>query len=609
MNETTPTHKYWQSLEDWRNDSEFQKLAEQEFLTSPIREASGSTDSSEGGWARREFLKLMGASLALTSFGCVRRPAEKIVPYVKKPKEIIEGIANYYSSSWNDGSEVFGLVVKTREGRPVKVEGNPSHPLNQGGMSARAHAHILSLYDPDRLSAPVRHLFNEARTNSDSVSTSFEKADAAIGEQLKKGGVAVLTSSIVSPSLNNALGEFKSAFSARQYTWDVMGAEKMARGQEISYGSSLVPRFRFDKAKMIVSAGADFLGTYISPTEHQNAFSKMRNPDGEMNKLVVFEPLLTLTGANADFRARVRPSHVADVLLGLMHELAANQKVTRYAGDSSVLNTLKPYADIAGVIGLSPEVFAEIAKELYENRGQSIVIAGEDLRAQVAANLLNSALGNDGVTIDYRNAHTGFQGSSQDLSKLVTDIKAGTVKTLIIHGMNAIHAAPENLGLAEALRKVEMVIYTGSHTDDTGKMAEYILSDSHSMEAWGDAEGQKGIYSIQQPTIQPMGQTRPFGETLLSIMKAAGRSVKTTSWYEYVRATAAARGASGDAGWENLLEKGVIETSGRDGSSAGRSVSGSALSILDATRSPLADFELVLYPTVGLRNGTLANVS
>ncbi len=233
MNETTPNQKYWQSLEEWRNDSEFQKLAEQEFLSSPIRQGAGDVGSSEGGWARREFLTLMGASLAMTSFGCVRRTAEKIVPYVKKPHEIIEGLANYYSSSWNDGSEVFGLVVKTREGRPIKVEGNPSHPLNQGGMSARAHAHILSLYDPDRLAAPVRHLFNEGRTNSDSVATTFAKADEAIAAQLKKGGAAVLSSSIVSPSLQSALGDFKSAFGARQYTWDTMGAEKMRRAQEL----------------------------------------------------------------------------------------------------------------------------------------------------------------------------------------------------------------------------------------------------------------------------------------------------------------------------------------------------------------------------------------
>lgn len=597
--------KYWQTIEQWRNDAEFRKIAEQEFRSSPLSEGA----PGEGGWARREFLKLMGASMALTSFGCVRRPAEKIVPYAKKPSEIVEGIPNYYSSSWADGSEGFGIVVKTREGRPIKVEGNPDHPINKGGMSARAHAHILSLYDPDRLPGAVRNLLNEARTNRDTVAAKYDTADVAIADQLKKGGVAVLTGSILSPSLKSALNDFKSAFNAKTYVWEPMGAEVMRKGQELSYGQSVVPRFRFDKAKFVLSVGADFLGTYVAPTENSRTFAMTRKPGPNMSKLVVVEPLLTLTGANADVRLRVRPSQLADVLLGVLHELVNVKKVTRYAGDANVSSILKAYANISAEIGFKEGSLAALAEELYEARGQSIVIAGEDLRAQVAANLLNSALGNDGVTIDYAQApYTGFQGSTQDLQTLIADIESGRVKTLIIHGVNPVYALPAESKFVEALRKVEMAIYTGSHMDETARNCEYVIPDHHPLESWGDLEAQRGVYSVQQPTIRPLGNTRAFGESLLTWMKAAGRNVRTTSWYEYVRATAANRIGAGDAKWNELLQKGVVVSGNREGTSGTRSVSGNAISILKKADKPSADLELVLYPTVGLYDGTLANV-
>lgn len=582
--------KYWLTLDQWRKDPQFQKMAEQEFVSSPMSLGS----DSEGGWARREFMKLMGASMALTSFGCVRRPVEKIVPYVKRPVDIVEGIANYYSSSWTDGSEAFGLIVKTREGRPIKVEGNPEHPLNKGGMSARAHAHILSLYDPDRLSGPTRNLLNEKRSNRDTVATTLAKADEAIIAQLKKGNVAILSSSIISPSVRNAVNDFKAAFGARHYVWEPVGAEIMAKGQEISYGKAIVPHFRFDKAKYIVSVDADFLGTYIAPVENMRAFSQGRKPNEEMNKLVAFESLLTLTGANADFRVRIRPSQAADVLMGLLHAIKPDSNTSKYA-------------DVAAEIGIPAEVFAEIAKDLAANRGQSIVIAGEDLRAQIAANMLNSALGNDGVTIDHAGGYNGFQGSIDDLKALVQDVKDKKIKTLIIHNVNPAYSAPAAVGVVDAIRGVEMAIYTGSHQDETAQSCEFLVPDHHPMESWGDSEGRPGSYTIQQPTIQPMGATRAFGESLLVWIKGTGKSVKAENWYDYVRQTAATRGASGDDGWNSLLQAGITALGGGAGGGS-RSVSGAATSMMARDLKPRSDYELVLYPTVGLRDGTLANV-
>ena len=168
LNEKT-TPKYWLSLEQWRNDEGFKELAQKEFMSSPLAE---DNETPAGGWARREFLKLMGASLALSTFGCVRRPVEKIVPYAKRPKEVIPGLPNYYASTFVDGYSIVGTVVKTREGRPIKIEGNEFYPGSGEALSTRGQAHILSLYDPDRLTAPVQNLVNAARTNKDTVSTT-----------------------------------------------------------------------------------------------------------------------------------------------------------------------------------------------------------------------------------------------------------------------------------------------------------------------------------------------------------------------------------------------------------------------------------------------------
>ena len=174
--------KYWLSLEQWSQDKEFQKIAEKEFMSQPpIGE-----DTSDL-WNRREFLKLMGASLALAGFGCVRRPTEKIVPYAKRPKDINLGKANFYSSSYYDGEEGFGILVKTREGRPIKIEGNTDHPVNKGGLSARAHSHLLSLYDPERLKQPQHNLFNKEKTTREFVRTQYSEADKDIVEHLKNG--------------------------------------------------------------------------------------------------------------------------------------------------------------------------------------------------------------------------------------------------------------------------------------------------------------------------------------------------------------------------------------------------------------------------------------
>ena len=619
-NSVDKSPKYWLSLEQWSQDPEFQRLAENEFVSS-----SFSENGDMGGTARRTFLKLMGASIALSSFGCVRRPAQKIVPYVSRPEDVTPGVANYYASSLMDGSEGFGIVVTTREGRPIKIEGNPDHPMNRGGMSARAHAHLLSLYDPERISGPKQNLLNDSRSNRDTIRTTWKKVDEVMKRQMSRGGVALLTGNMASPSTKKLIDELRTDKGVRHYTWEPITFDDHFEANEKSYGHPVVARPRFDKADYIVSVDADFLGTYLSPTEFSRDFAHGRKKlEHGMNRLVVFESLMSLTGSNADQRFQIKPSQRLDVVMSLVYEIVIKQGLSNHSKDPLVRQALQPYAHVSSILGLGASRLRAVARELWKHRGRSLVLAGglptqRGVGLQIAVNFLNSVLGNEGQTVDATHPYTNIQSRSRDLSVLIKRMNVGEVKTLIIHGTNPCYGAPDQMGFNEAIKNVEMVVYTGDRVDETGAMAHYVLPDHHPMENWGDAEFQRGVYSIQQPTIRPMNETRAFQDNLLKWM---GREI---SWYDFLRShwknhifksgslgkflkysDEHFAGGSFESAWTNLLQKGVWEAEGQ--SISPRKFLTSALGFLQIQR-PQRGIELALYASSGLRDGSMANVS
>lgn len=605
--DSSKTTKYWMSLEQWRKDPQFAEMAEKEFLTSPLQ-----SDEGKEGWARREFLKLMGASLALTTFGCVRRPAQKIIPYAKMPAEIIHGLPNIYASSYYDGLEGFGTLVTTRDGRPIKIEGNPDHPGTGGGMSARAHAHILKLYDPDRFTNAKRNLQNENRTNRETINVKWDALDTAVVEQLKKGKVAVLMGTQLSPTSQMLVGQFADAFGAKLYSHDDISYATLLDGQQECYGQRAFPRYRFDQARYIVAVNNDFLGTWLTPTHFSKQFAQGRRNTANMNKLVVFESLLSLTGTNADERFRIRPSQSLDVVMALLHEIIVVKKASRYAGDGGVQSILSNFAKSRGELGLD---VSGIADGLIQNRGASLVVTGGPqtegegaLALQVATNFLNAVLENDGKTVLPAAAAVHTPGT-RGVDELLAALKKKEVSTLIIHGCNPGYSLPSGAGFSEAIRNVEMAIYTGDRNDETGRLCDYLACDNHQLENWGDVRSIEGVLSIQQPTIQPMGDTRAFQDSLMSWMSGAGktgglRGAKT--WYEYLKnhwMQNVLRGSEDQ--WVELLQLGVVKGSGSGG--GGRSFNTSSLQNVKPTQKPTG-FELALYETVGLGDGQLANV-
>ncbi len=619
---TPRDNKYWLSLEQWGGDPEFQKLAETEFLSSPIRE--GAESEGQDGWARREFLKLMGASLAMATAGCIRRPVQKIVPYNKQPEEVTHGVSSFYTSTWSDGVETFGLLVKSREGRPTKVEGNPNHALSKGGLSARAQAHILSLYDPERLQGPKHNLQNKEKTNRDTISAKWEDIDAAAVKQLKKGGVVVLTGNLASPATRAVVSDFCQGFKAQHITWEPLAHDEIREGQRASFGDDVVPYYRFDDAKVIVSVDADFLGTWLAPTTFTKQFADGRRNPKTMSKLVVFDSGYSLTGANADVRVRIKPSQQLDVLMGLAHEIVVKKSFGKYAGNSAVKTALEPYAGASAKLSISKEAWQKLVDDLIHFKGKSLVVAGGlqtrtewSHEVQVAANFLNAALGNDGATVDAKIPLTSVRASNKEFLGLIEDLNAGKVKTVIIHKTNPAYSAI-NSGFTAALKKAEMVFYTGDRMDETGKQADYLIPDNHAMEAWGDSESYKDVISLQQPTIRPMYDTRSVQLSLMTwaFMAETGPKRLTTpeTFYDYLRNywkddvhPKFGKGKAFEDFWEEALQNGAIGVANLEKGSSERNFKVEALSAIKPVKAQ--GMELVLHPTSMFMDGTLSNVS
>lgn len=618
MNNSPEGSKYWMSLDQLGNDPSLATRMENEFMSSPL-----SSDDGKDGVARRDFLKIMGASMALATAGCIRRPQEHIIPYAKAPKEITPGEPNYYTSTWFDGYEGAGLLVKTMEGRPIKLEGNPAHPMTRGGLSARAHAEILSLYDPDRLRGPVHNLLNKARTNRDVVSTTFQEADEKIVAALKEGSVAIISGTRPSPSIKKMVAAFSNVYRGTRWVqFDSLSAEAVRLGQKASYGRAILPRYRFDAASLVVSIDADFLGTYLSPVEFAKQWSRRRQPGADMGRLVAFESFLSTTGMNADDRFRIRASQQLDVVLALIARVAKVSKGS-VSVPSGIAASAKLYEDAPKAMGLDEALFDKVASQLLSARGSSLVIAGgmptmtdRQVELQIAVNALNSMLGNDGKTIDHdvSNFET-MNGSGEDLQALITDMEAGKIKTLIIDDVNLNYTLPKDSGFEPAVKKVGTVIYLGNRNDETGSLAQWILPAGSSLETWGDYELQAGVYSVQQPTIMPMYQTRSFGELLHALTVVAKPAGVAASWREFVMNTwkteiqgkvDSGRGKSFEDFWQDVLQTGVATNAGRrDRSGSGRAFVGQ----LSVKPVAVDGYELVLYPSVQIGDGRMANIA
>lgn len=608
MENQPETKLYWKSLDEKYQTPEFLEQFEKEFQSSPLKEGE-----EVGGLARRQFMKLMGASVALSTAACVRRPVQTIIPYSKRPTEVIPGIPNYYASSFHDGREGFGVNVKTREGRPLFIRGNPTYPGNGQGLSVRGTSQILSLYDPDRTRTPFINSQNpEKRGNMMSIPRDWESLDKKVVAQLAKGNVRFLTADMASPSLKAMFNDFVKAVGGTVHTWKPINNTELLQAAKACYGVAAVPKIRYDKAKYIVSVDGDFLGTYLNPTESSSLFSHARDPEKAMSKLVSFQSVPSLTSFNADDNYPIKPSQQLPLVLAMIHELAFVQN--KVSAAASFRSVTEPHAKVYESLHMSHEDFAHIVGDLWKHAGASVVVTGglptktpDALSLQIAVNYLNSLLGNDGNTIHWANGLNAFGGDDQEITDLIKAMKNGEVKTLVINELNPIYNLPKSAGFLEALGKVESVITTNNWMDETAMYADLIAPAGHAMENWGDNEFSPGLITIQQPTIQPLHNTRSFGDSMMVWSKGLNKPVSSEeNFYAHLKASWLKKLGSEKA-WFDFLQSG-FQGQSFDGTERTMGFNPTALQSV-SVKTKTSPIELAIYEKVQMHDGTLANVS
>ncbi|MEJ0102490.1 MAG: TAT-variant-translocated molybdopterin oxidoreductase [Bacteroidota bacterium] len=532
--------KYWQSFGELNDPENFQKKTKDEFHEElPFEDIDGKLLDAKS--PRRDFLKYLGFSTAAAAIaaGC-KIPERRIVPYASKPENMVPGVPKYYATTYVQDGDVIPIVAKVRDGRPIKIEGNELSAVTKGSTSARAQASVLDLYDTYRIKFPGQRTadgkFEEVPT--------FEQFDKLVGTALAGIGsapIVLLTSTLVSPSTQQVITEFLAKFAGSKHVqYDGFSYSGILQANEAVFGKKGIPSYNLENAKVIVSLGADFLGTWLSPVEFANQYGKGRRIDEknpEMSKHYHFESFLSMTGANADERFTHRPSETGAVALALLAALGG-------AVSAPAISDAKLKAGIA-----------KVANDLKANSGKALVISGSnDVNVQVIVNAINNAIGAYGTTIDWSTPVNYRQGIDKDFSDLLTQINAGQVGALFIYGANPVYDYYDADKVKAALAKVKLTVSFTEKLDETTQLCNYVIPNHHYLESWGDAEAKAGYISFQQPTISPLFKTRPFQASLL---KWSGNNTDYDTYFKNYWVTK----LGSESAFDKALQDGIIEPS------------------------------------------------
>jgi molybdopterin-containing oxidoreductase family iron-sulfur binding subunit len=482
---------YWRSIGELTDSPEFREYLHREFP-----EQASEWNDPKG---RRDFLKLMSASLALAGVGaCTRQPQETIVPYVRQPEEIVPGRPLFFASSLVHGGYAKPVLVESHMGHPTKIEGNPEHPASLGAADVFTQAEILNLYDPDRAKIVTE------RGDVRSWGNFLTAAQQALGAQKARGGAGLhfLTGPITSPSLADLMASIlRDNPQARWHQFDPTGAQGMVES---------APIYQFDKADVVVTLDADFINCGPGTVRYQRDFATRRRVTDdrkETNRLYAIESTPTLTGAKADHRLPIRASDVESVA----RELAA-------AVGGSTGGATQPGAAVSRPDGQNIAKFvAAAAADLRAHRGRCLVVPGEYQPPSVhqIARSMNEALGNVGATVTYTASVEAMpMDRFASIAELATAMDAGQVEMLVILGGNPVFTAPADLKFAERMAKVPLIAYYGMYVDETANLSHWNLPAAHALESWGDARAYDGTVTLMQPLIAPLYEGRSPHEVL-----------------------------------------------------------------------------------------------
>ena len=504
----------WVGEKDLNRDESFLTNAQNEIQNpSLIEELAESEVVEEIGGNRRDFLKMLGfgVSAATVAAGC-EIPVKRAIPYVIKPEEIVPGVATYYASTYVSGGDSCPVLVKTREGRPIKIEGNDLSTMTGGGTSARVQASVLSLYDVNRLKYPT----------IDGEKASWTDLDKKVMDSLATArGVRIVTNTLLSPTARRVMADFSNKYNnVEVIQYDPVSASAILDANEQSFGDRVIPNYHFDKADIIVSFNADFLGTWISPIEYSKQYAKNRIisdvHDATISKHVQVESQMSLTGSNADNRILIKPSAQGEAITYLYSAISGVRAISNSLDDST------------------KATLTNLAKQLQSHQGKVLVVSGSNNTSeQLLVNAINNHLGSYGSTITFDHASLQRQGDEKGLVSLVADIRSGRVDTVIFNNCNPVFEYSFINGLQESVEGLKNSIALSYDINDTTDLCGIVAPINHYLESWGDVESKRGQLSLIQPTISPLFDTRQGEESLLLWSESSPNTDQP--YYDYLK--------------------------------------------------------------------------
>ena len=532
---------------------------------------------------RGAFLKLVGFGVAGAALAGCNKAAEKALPYLVQPEESIPGVSNYYATVCGGCSAGCGALAKTRDARPLKLEGNPSHPLNTGALCATGQASVLGVYDERRLKGP----------QIGGKEASWDDLDQALKADLAKlkskgGKLRILSKTLLSPTVHGQIQALLAGHpGAKHVVYDALSSSAILEAHAQTHGRRALPHFKLDLADVIIGFEADFLGTWISPVEFAKAYQAGRRADSKtsrFSKHIQVEGGMTVTGGKADQRLTVKPSQIAQALAHLAKRLGA------------------PAAWALGESPLEAKDLDAMASQLNKAHGSSLVLCGsQDLQAQLITNWINNRLGNYGRTLDLARPSLQRQGDDQATAALVEEIKKGEVEALIVLNADPVYDLPNGAELAEALKKVPVTVSLAGGDDDTAALCKYRAPEPHWLESWSDAEPLLGTVGLIQPSLRPQHNTRQASESFATWAgggKKDALALLQEHWKLHI-APKAAHGKPFAEFWDDSLKLGVVATG--DAAAAG------GFREPKVKAAPAAEgLELAFFPRVSLLDGTHA---
>ncbi len=587
--------KYWQGFEDLVDSPLAKKFQQNEFAEDiPSDEFLGNNEAlGNSQTTRRDFLKYLGFSTAAATLAACETPIVESIPYVVKPDSITPGVPTFYASTFFDGYDYAPVLVKTREGRPIKLEPNNLATFNKG-TNARVQASVLSLYDSERLREP---LVDGAETTwKDALAKVKSALDGAAGKE-----VIFMTATVISPSTKKIIAELKEKYpNLTHVTYDAVSVSQKLDIYQNLLGERAMPRYRLDKAELVVSFAADFLGDW-NGQDVAAEYAAARKPGKNMLRHVQLESVMSLTGSNADKRIKLKPSEYGAALVYLTSKVASGTGHASAFEVGSLNDQLKPQLD-------------EIAKELVAKGGKSLVlVGGNDIHLERFAAAMNMMLGNESAAVDYTDRVYLRQGNDKEVEAALKNMAAGNVGVVMTSGINPAYTLH---GYAEAVSKVGTTVSLTDRLDESASLSNIVLPTSHFLESWGGFHPKRKTYTLAQPTINPLFNTIQVEDILLSL------TGNTLSYKDYLKEfyQTMVEPKAPENTWNIALQNGVVEKEETDldyfiTEAEIFSIPDLKQRIIEAlvdsstalAKQKAGSYEIVFYQKIGIGSGNMAN--